>query len=52
MRRKPQIHRNHRGLASAQLRDRRLAIAGDYGLVPVERPTHLLLQLGVVLDNE
>src|SRR5579864_7738580 len=52
LRRKPAIHRDDSRLEPAHLRDRTGAVAGDDRLILVERPQHLLLECGIVLDNE
>src|SRR5947209_702660 len=52
MRRQPQVHRDDGGLITPKLRHGRLAVAGDDRFVVFERPAHLLLQRGIVFDDQ
>ncbi len=52
VRRQPEVHRDDRRLVATQLRHRGRAVLGDDDLVAVEAPAHLLLDAGVVLDDE
>ena len=52
MGRQAQVHRDNGRLIPAQLGNRALPVAGDDRLVLVERPLHLLLERGVVLDDQ
>src|SRR5262245_1115233 len=47
-----EVHRDHDRLIAPQLRERALAIAGRHSLELIERPTHLLLERGIVLDDK
>ena len=51
-RRQAQVHRHDRGLEAAQLRDRALAVRRHGDFIAVERPLHLFLQRGIVLDDQ
>src|SRR6266496_2888162 len=52
MRRQSEVHGDYGRLVASQLGDGRFAIACDNGLVLLERPLHLLLQRGVVFDDQ
>src|SRR5690606_11906014 len=52
MRRQAQIHGDHRRLEAAHLRDGAVVVVGDDGFVLIESPTHLLLQRGLVLNDQ
>jgi len=52
MRREAEVHRGHGGLEPTQLSDCRSAIVRDYRFIGIESPAHLLLERGVVLDDQ
>ena len=51
-RRQAEVERHHGGFEPAHLRDRFFPVRRDRDVLGVERPLHLRLQRGVVLDHQ